>query len=441
MMTIKGQARLSGALLLVATLAACGGARDIILSGPREPLRAEGERQSAPDAVNRSAAISFAAPRVNANWPQLGGSAAHVIDHPALAAQPSRLWSTKIGAGDSRRRRITAEPVVSGGRVFTLDAGAQVAATSTGGAPLWTANLTPAGEGEHASGGGLAVAGDTLYVTTGFGRLSALDVTTGAVRWHQQLDASASGAPTVSGDLVYVVGRDNRAWAVGTRTGRVEWTFGGSPSDPALTGGPAPAVSGDLVVLPFSGGELVAAFRQGGLPRWQGSVAGSRPGFASSSISDMAGDPVIADGRVFAANYSGRIGAFALSDGERLWTARDGAAGPVVAAGGSLFVVTDQNKLARFDAATGARIWAVDLPFFTTERERRQVEIYAHYGPVLAGGRIWTASSDGFLRAFDPRSGALVGSTEIPGGASTAPIVAGNTLYVVGTGGDLHAFR
>jgi hypothetical protein len=29
----------------------------------------------------------------------------------------------------------------------------------------------------------------------------------------------------------------------------------------------------------------------------------------------------------------------------------------------------------------------------------------------------------------------------IPGGAATGPVVAGNTLYVVGADGQLHAFR
>ena len=70
-----------------------------------------------------------------------------------------------------------------------------------------------------------------------------------------------------------------------------------------------------------------------------------------------------------------------------------------------------------------------------------QDSIHAHYGPVLAGGRLHVASSDGMLRSFDPASGALVGQAQIPGGAATAPVVAGQTLYVVSRDGQLHAFR
>ena len=42
--------------------------------------------------------------------------------------------------------------------------------------------------------------------------------------------------------------------------------------------------------------------------------------------------------------------------------------------------------------------------------------------------------------AFDA-DGALVGQAPIPGGAATAPVVSGGTLYVTGRDGQLHAYR
>ena len=72
---------------------------------------------------------------------------------------------------------------------------------------------------------------------------------------------------------------------------------------------------------------------------------------------------------------------------------------------------------------------------------RKQSKVWNHYGPVLAGGKLYVASSDGYLRVFDPASGALIGTAEIPGGAAAAPAVAGQTLYVVSHDGQLIAFR
>jgi len=95
----------------------------------------------------------------------------------------------------------------------------------------------------------------------------------------------------------------------------------------------------------------------------------------------------------------------------------------------------------RLDNATGDVIWAVDMPYFEKDKPKRQKAIYAHYGPVLAGGRIVVASSDGLLRVFNPTDGALFATAEIPGGAASAPALAGGALYVVGGNGQLHAFR
>ena len=86
-------------------------------------------------------------------------------------------------------------------------------------------------------------------------------------------------------------------------------------------------------------------------------------------------------------------------------------------------------------------IWSVEMPYFTNDTPKRRKGIYAHYGPVLAGGRIVVVSSDGLLRAFDPTDGTLAHTAEIPGGAAAQPAVAGGTLYVVGGNGQLHAFR
>ena len=437
-----------GLLASALVLAGCS-EPETFLPGPREDIRAilqtpelaaplEGEEPG----PNQNRSIALGSPSANANWLQATGTAATRVAHPALRPAPQLAWSADIGDGDSRRYRITANPVVSNGRVFTLDAGARVTATSTAGTTLWTRDLTPASDRSgQASGGGLAVSGDTLYVTVGYGILAALDVATGGERWIQELEATGSGTPTVSGNLVYLTAGDDTGWAVNTSDGRVVWQVAGTPSINNVLGAPAPALTDTLAIFAFGSGEVQATFRQGGLPRWTSSVVGKRPGRALSSISDVTSPPVVSGDRVFVGNQSGRLAALDLGNGQRIWTARDGAITPVWPAGGSVFVISDLNELLRLDASTGERIWGVPLPNFTKEKPRRQSEIYAHHGPVIAGGRLLVASGDGFLRSFDPASGALTGTVEIPGGATTAPVVAGGTLYLVSRKGQLLAFR
>lgn len=155
----------------------------------------------------------------------------------------------------------------------------------------------------------------------------------------------------------------------------------------------------------------------------------------------MTAAPVVSGDRVYVGNQSGRIAALDIDSGARIWSAREGATGPVWPVGGSIFAVSDVNELMRLDAADGSKIWGVALPNFVKRKPKRQSRIVPHYGPILAGGRIVIASGDGLLRSYDPTNGALVSSVGIPGGATTAPVVAGRTLYVVSKDGKLLAYR
>jgi outer membrane protein assembly factor BamB len=119
----------------------------------------------------------------------------------------------------------------------------------------------------------------------------------------------------------------------------------------------------------------------------------------------------------------------------------EGAVGPVWPVGGSVFMVNDLGEVLRLDATDGSTIWRVELPGFVERRERRQSTRYEHYGPVLAGGRLIVASSDGLIRQFDPVDGSLIGTLEIRGGATSNPVVADGTLYVLSKRGQLLAFR
>lgn len=141
------------------------------------------------------------------------------------------------------------------------------------------------------------------------------------------------------------------------------------------------------------------------------------------------------------AMFRGELVALEIANGDRIWTATEGAVGPVWPAGDSVFLVNDLNELVRLDAADGTPIWHVTLPGFVENRERRQKTRFAHYGPILAGNRLIVASSDGVLRQFDPSSGALIGAVDIPGGAASNPVVANGVLYVVTGRGQLMAFR
>lgn len=411
---------------------------EVILPGKREAIRPEGDI----DVVNQSVAISLPKQIANASWAQGHGDPKQRTAHPALSAAPSLAWSTAIGSGDGRRQRITARPVVADGRIYTLDSAAKVSAVSQQGQLLWQSDLIPARDDEgQATGGGMAYDNGVLYISSGFGVLTALDATSGKQIWRQELDATGSGEPRVRDGLVYLVAGDDTGWAIHTKDGRIAWQIEGAPSPSNILGAPAPVVTNDLAIFAFGSGDLVATFRRGGLRRWNASVAGQRTGNTLSRISDVTGAPVVAGKYAYVGNHSGRTVAFDIDSGERRWTAQEGAIGPVWPAGGSLFQVSDRNQLLRLNADNGEVLWAVDLPGYLKDKPGKRGAVHAHYGPVLAGGNLLVASNDGLLRLFNPTDGSLVRSIEVPGGATAAPVIAGNTLYLVSSKGNLLAFR
>ncbi|MGD9865119.1 MAG: PQQ-binding-like beta-propeller repeat protein [Pseudodonghicola sp.] len=178
-----GLALFGGAVLF---LSACS-EPEVILPGEREAIRPATEQQLTEAAQgNQTRAIRLPAQAANTSWAQAQGTPSYRIAHPALSAAPQLAWSTPIGEGDGRRQRITAVPVVANGLVYTLDSAARVTAVGANGAVAWSTDLIPASDNDgEATGGGLAYHEGTLYISSGFGRLTALEAATGQIRWQQ----------------------------------------------------------------------------------------------------------------------------------------------------------------------------------------------------------------------------------------------------------------
>lgn len=432
--------------LLLGLLVACG-EDELILPGERLDVRApldaplDATEEDAP-AQSRNVPISLPPVAANASWSHKNGNQQHRIAHPALGRNLTQIWSVPIGEGNGRKHRLTADPVIADGRIFTLDSRAEVRAHSLAGGLLWQRDLTPPSDrADDASGGGIAVSGGTVFVTTAFGELTAINAQTGETLWIQDLGSAATGAPTAEGGVVYVVTRNSVGWAIDAGNGRILWQVLGAPSDTGIAGGPAPALSDSLAIFPFGSGQMIAAAKGAGGSVWSATVAGERLGRAFSRISDLTGDPVVAGNTLYAGNHSGRAAAFDLATGQSIWSADAGAMSPIWLAGGSVFLVSDENRLMRLDAATGETIWENELPFFVKSRISRRKTAFSHYGPILAGGRLIIVSDDAFLRQYDPASGDPVAVTPLPAGAARNPVVAGGVLYIVTENGQLHAFR
>lgn len=444
-----------GAVLALFLLAAACSENELILPGEREPIRpvdpslqiaadagADGTQGAVPVSAVAAPVVPLTVPpsRMNSDWTHLSGDATHLAPSAALAATPTLRWSTSIGEGSDRRVRLTAAPVIAGGRIFAMDTAGRVTALSATGQRLWQTALRPPREGSFEGfGGGLAAADGALVAATGFGEVLRLDPATGAILWRTPVEGAVRAAPSLSGDIVVAVARGELGYGLDLATGEIEWRLEGAGLGAGLIGGGSPAVRGPLAVLPFQSGEVRGVLLRNGLTVWNAALTGGRRGAVRATINDISGDPVIDNDIVYIGNQGGRVAALDRRSGARIWATEEGAYGPILPVGGSVFLVSDRADLLRLSAGDGSVIWRQPLPEYKDGKRSRGA--VTHFGPLLAGGRLIVASGDGGLRSFDPVTGAPLGLVALPGGAATQPALANGWLYVLTGNGTLHAFQ
>lgn len=370
-------------------------------------------------------------PRANEGWTQPGGEPSNAPGHLALSGSLKRAWSADVGSGSSSKAKLTASPLVYGGRVFTLDATARVTALSaTGGSVVWRTSLVPENEREESGyGGGLAIDSGRLYVATGFGTVVALDPATGKQLWTKNLGVPVRTSPTAVNDKVFIVTTEGHVFALAGFDGGELWTFRGIPERTSIISNPSPAVDAGVVVVPYPSGELVALHAQDGTPVWTESLARTRTVSSLASLSDAA-RPAIADGVVYAVGHAGRLIATEIKTGERLWSLNvPGTQAPVIA-GDNVFVVDTTGQLHAITRREGKVIWSAKLPGTSTWS-----------GPTLAGNQLWLASNKGQLVGVDPATGRVTVQQSLGAPIYIAPVVAGGRMYVLTDEARLVAFN
>jgi len=410
-----------------------------VLPGNRTPVRAEADL-SAPDAAEAARPLPPTEPR--ANWTQTNATPEHNAGHLAGPTGFSEVWRADAGTGTSEDSALTSSPIVDGGRIYVLDAAAEVTAfDANSGDERWQTSLVPNEEedGEEGFGGGLAIEGDRLIATTGFGEVLALSPATGEILWRQHFGAPFRAAPALAGGLIVAVTRDSQSFGIDAADGTIRWRHQGVTPNAAFIGGASPAIAGGLALVPYASGELVALEAQTGRLGWAAVMTGGRRGLARAAITDLTGDPVAIGPFVVTANQSGRIAAFEGRTGRRAWTRAIGSTQPPWPAGDSLFLISDTAVLMRLDARSGQTLWEQHLPEYEDEEDFEDPITYS--GPLLIAGRVVFTDSLGNLWSFDGETGGGEIIAELPDGAITGPVVVGNTLYVLTEEATLVALR
>lgn len=435
-----GFAALAGLLALTA----CADEEEALapgqLTGERISVLAFESRIEADPRI-QSVKVSLPPPYVNEAWPTAGGYPSHAMHHLALPGPLRKQWAATIGVGSWDFGQLLAPPIVVGSVVFAMDAEGRVSALDlANGSVYWTMNLSRKGEkADENFGGGMAYDGGVLFVTTGLGRVVALDPMQAKVLWDRDFKLPFRAAPSATGGRVFVITHDNQLFALEALSGETLWEHQVIVEGAGLLGNSSPAVQDDTLVAPFTSGELVAIRVQNGRVAWQDILTRTGRLTSLSTLSDIAGRPVIDRGRVFAVSHSGRMVAIDLTTGERVWTRNIASTQTPWVAGDYVYVVTTEAEVVCLNWSDGRVRWVRSLERWEDPEDQSGLIVWS--GPVLGSDRLIVASSTGKMVALSPYTGAMLGTLNTSHGTYVPPTVAQGMLLVLDEEGDLTAYR
>ncbi len=391
-------------------------------------------------AVDATPGTSFSLPHpvANAEWLQPGNSADHVLGSLIGPANFKKQWQSDLGLGDGYRRKLVVQPLVFGGRVFTMDADAVVRAfTIKDGDQKWRFDPAPDDSDSTNVGGGLSSDGQTLFISTGYGDLFALDPATAKQIWRTPLGAPARSNATIVDGVLYLITIDARLLALSAKNGSLIWSYQGRSASTAALAEAAPAVEGDFVTAAFSSGQLVALDKQTGTEIWTDSLSTSRSLLVASDIAAVPSPTIISDGKVFALGLDNLMLSVDIKSGRRAWDRDIGGFQMPCMAGGVIFVYADGHLLA-LSRDEGAALWVVPIPQFKNLQKQKDPIVW--YGPMLVNNKLWLAGDNGHMLVIDPANGKIDLTYKLSESFALPPVVADGVFYVVFESGAIAAF-
>ncbi len=427
-------------LALLLTLTGCdslpgwmGGVKKKIEPLPGERTAVIPTRAGALKADPSLQGAGFAMPEVQpcAEWPQHGGNLASAPVHCALPQDISVRGSATVGGGEAFERGTAIPPVTGDGKVFVMDAGGSISAHAARKVDTvhWKVPGVADKEGQAMLGGGLAYANGILYAVSGRGLAAAFDAGNGRELWRHAINTPVRAAPKAASGMLFVVTADSQTLALDARSGDVRWSHRGINEGASFLAYASPSLARDLVAAPYASGEIYVLDAATGKELWNDTLSPPKRTEATALFTGIGGDPVIVGNALYAVSSAGFLGAYRFDNGSRVWEREVASVDMPWVAGDRVFLLSTDDVLMALNRMDGRVYWSLPLPRYEDEKEHKGR--YSWSGPILAGEKLYVVGAHGQMRVFSPETGAEERQVEIPEGVYTAPILAGETMYLM----------
>jgi outer membrane protein assembly factor BamB len=376
-------------------------------------------------------------PKINENWRQAGGGPQGMTGNLQVSGLKNHD-RTRIGDGNGWDQPLYSLPVIDSGVVYAMDSKGYITAHDAAHIDTikWT-NKSAVGEDElDLLGGGLAFDNGHLYVTTGRGKVFAINAADGKEIWKQNIGVPLRAAPKAANGKIYALSVDNQLFALDAEKGTQIWSHRGINENAGFLAAISPAISESLVIAPYSSGEIHGLDSTTGQDLWNDSLLKPHHTSATASFSGIGGNPIIKDDVVYVAGSSGFIAAFSLTLGRRIWEQDISSLNTPWIAGDFLYMISTSNQLVCLYRNDGRIKWVKQLQSY--EDEKKHKNPYFWRGPVMASGNLLVAGLHGEMLVLSAKDGSTISTIDIPEYIADAPIIADGKLYLLTKDARLH---
>ncbi|ENV32122.1 outer membrane protein assembly factor BamB [Acinetobacter gerneri] len=304
---------------------------------------------------------------------------------------------------DPLRLRLDTE----NGVIFAIDPKGEVEAYK-GKQRLWKVKVN-----KHGLTSGITAANGMLFVGDAKGHLYALDQENGQQKWIAQLSGAIISAPFVQNDRVITVANDGTIFANDIASGEQTWTYKMPDPQLSLRGQATPvALDPRTVLVAGANAYIYGIDTVTGIPRFQRRVAVSDGRSDIQRLIDIDGQPVVSGQYVVTVSYQGQVTVLDMASQRVAWSEDTSSlVGPEVAEG-KVFVSTSDGKIEAYDLASGQKVWSNE------ELLNRKLS-----NPVFFDNSLVVGDLDGYLHLVDPDTGKLLGRAKSSGEVRTLRVV------------------
>ena len=349
---------------------------------------------------------------------------ADLVDFDA-SLQVERLWSTGLGAGINRSRP-SFRPVVADDRIWVGDHRGRISAVGVESGRV----IRRFDTGLDLSAGP-AVFDDLLLAGTFDGDLVALNAETGDVRWKARLSSEILSYPVLHDGVIVVRCIDGRTFGIDPADGRRLWVHDRSVPLLTLRGNSDPLVRAGQVFIGYDNGTVAALRVNDGSVLWEQRVSVPEGRTELERLADIDGPMAIVGTDLYVVTYRGRMASLAIESGRILWVKDVASHSGISLQRTQLTAVDRDDAVWMIDRRNGSTLWRED------RMARRGLS-----RPVFVGDHIVTVDMEGYMHWLDAANGNFVARVRPTRSApSSAPVVVGNTVYVLDESGTLSAWR